>query len=338
MKGVARGGNLIAAVVCGVVAVGLAFAPASLRDPLRGTVRDAALPGERLVAGLVDRAAPVVVRWRTRLLMSGEITITANDGAANEIAATAEASQRRVRALEAEVARLREELDRRRTEEGASFPARPGAPLVVPDLFSATVLGEEAAALWRAGKLLDRGAADGVSESSLVLESEGPLVDQGTDAGLAAGQPVLAGRAVLGRIARVGRWTSALQLVTDPQYRGLARIVRRGERGVAFGPQGILEGDGSQLCRLRFVDTTAAVAVGDEVYTDDLEGLLPAPAYYGRIVEAESKPGAAHWEIRIEPAGPALDPREVSILRRIANPARFAQSRPSRETRAAAAN
>ncbi|MEX0714994.1 MAG: rod shape-determining protein MreC [Planctomycetaceae bacterium] len=233
-------------------------------------------------------------------------------------------SQRRIRALEAEVARLRDELDRRQGDEAAAFPARPGEPLVVPDLLAATVLGEEAATLWRAGKLLDRGTAAGVSESSLVLDAEGPLVDQGQDSGLEAGQPVFAGRTVLGRIARVGHWTSTLQLVTDPQYRGLARIVRRSERGVAYGPQGILEGDGGELCRLKFVDATAAVAIGDEVYTDDLEGLLPEPAYYGRIVAAELKPGAAHWEVRVEPAGPPREPREVHVLRRVANPARFA--------------
>lgn len=315
--------NLIAATVSAAIAIALGLAPRSLQEVVRATVRDVALPGVRAVSQWTDRAAPLFAEWRSRLLAAPG-TDPAPAGDSNGSLAE---SQRRIRALEAEVARLREELDRRRGDSTVALPVRAGEPLVVPNLLAATILGEEAASLWRAGKLLDRGAAAGVSESSLVLEAEGPLVDQGADAGLAAGQPVLSGRSVIGRIARVGRWTSTLQPVTDPQYRGLARIVRRSEQGVAFGPRGILEGDGSGLCRLKFVDATAAVAAGDEVYTDDLNGLLPAPAYYGRIVKAELGPGAAHWEIRVEPAGIASDAREVAILRRVANPARFAVAR-----------
>lgn len=324
--------NLIAAAVCATIATALAFAPDSVRDAVRGTVRDAAMPAERVVAKWADRAAPLAAHGRERLIAFVAPLSTAESRSSNDLVESivTAGSQRRIRALEAEVARLREELDRRRGDEAGAFPARPGEPLVVPDLLAATVLGEESAALWRAGKLLDRGSAAGVSESSLVLESDAPLVDQGQDSGLEAGQPVFAGRTVLGRIARVGKYTSTLQLVTDPQFRGLARVVRKSDRGVAFGPRGILEGDGGGACRLKFVEATAAIAVGDAVYTDDLEGLLPAPAYYGRVVEAELAEGAAHWTIRVEPAVPQRAPREVHVLRRVANPARFAVARDAR--------
>ena len=150
--------------------------------------------------------------------------------------------------------------------------------------------------------MLERGAVDGVRESTLVLEDNRSLLDQGADAGLAPGQPVYSGRNVVGKIAVVGRWTSTVCPVTDPEFRGLAQLARSSGNRLLFGPQAILVGCGERLCRLTLIPATEPVSVGDEVYTGQRDAALPYPLYYGKVVSALIKPGALHWEIRVQPA------------------------------------
>ena len=171
------------------------------------------------------------------------------------------------------------------------YRGAPAKPLVVPQLLEAAVLGQDSAAAWRAGTLIDRGAADGLRESTLVLEEENPLVDQGADAGLETGQPVYAGRTVVGKIDVVGRWTSTIKPLTDAKFRAKAQLARKTPDGIVFASVGILQGTGDAACQLNLVPATEAVSVGDEVYTNHNDDALPYPLYYGKVLQAELKPG-----------------------------------------------
>jgi hypothetical protein len=44
-----------------------------------------------------------------------------------------------------------------------------------------------------------------------------------------------------------------------------------------------------------------------------LEGFVDVPIVYGRVTQAERQPGAAHWEIVVEPTA-AGDTQRVAIL------------------------
>ena len=202
---------------------------------------------------------------------------------------------------------------------GTAPASEPVPPLVLPRLIEARVLGEETAALWRARKLLAAGAADQIAESALVLDDSRPLVDLGQDAGVSPGDAAYAGRIVVGKIAEVGFYSSTLRLVTDPAYKGLARLARRTSRGLVLGPEGTVVGDGSELCRLKHI--AEPVNVGDEVFTGGTDGAVPARMYYGKVVRAELEPGAREWSVWVRPA--ATEGLEsVLILRRALNPDR----------------
>lgn len=300
-------------VTLSLVALGLTLIPQGIADAVRATVRDAALPGLRyltLTREQLDAA-------RRSLSSTGE---TAERLAA--LGAELDQWQLRCRRMTIQNALLHEELQRAKRDGVSPYDATPAKPLVVPGLLEASVLGEETARLWRTGRLIDRGAVDGVGESSLVLDDTRPLVDQGADSGLATGQPVYSGRSVLGKIAVVGRWTSTVQPVTDPGFRGMAQLARRTEGGVTFGPTAILEGCGERLCRLKLVPATEPVSIGDEVYSAPRDATLPFPLYYGKVVRAEIKPGAPHWEIDVDPAANRIEPQTVQILTRQLNPLR----------------
>jgi hypothetical protein len=76
------------------------------------------------------------------------------------------------------------------------------------------------------------------------------------------------------------------------------------------------------LARVRRVDVTEPVAVGDAVYAASDQGVLPQPLLYGFVVRVQRPVGAAHWEIWMKPA---LDgePESVVVLRAQINPARI---------------
>jgi hypothetical protein len=299
-------------------AAGLFFAPAEVAGLVRVRVVDAAAPG--LIFGLraKQRSQDAYERWR-------------HADRKNPVSSAEEKSQTagrelafwkdRCRKLELAQVQLH---DRLRQAERAAIPFRreERQPLLVPDVLEAAVIGGETASRWRAGKFVDQGEAGGLVRDSLVLESLGPLLDQGSEARVAVDQPVFAGRAVVGKIARVGHAVSSVQPVTDSSYRGGAQIYRRTADGIAAGPQGILAGQNGPLCLLTHIDATEAVNEGDEVYTASRDD-LPYPLYYGTVAKAELQPGALQWDIWVKPASTADNLRSVLVLRSKLNPARM---------------
>ena len=160
--------------------------------------------------------------------------------------------------------------------------------------------------------ILDGDPSDGVEPDAWVVDAPA-LLDRGEDARIRPGQPVAHGRCVWGKIVEVAAHTAVVQAVTEPGYRDLVQI--------ASGPQGILEGTGEPLCRIRLVEATAPVAVGDTVFTAAGRGVLPVPLVYGKIVRLQRPVAATHWDLWMQPAV-AQRPERVSVLRIELNPLR----------------
>lgn len=297
-----------------MASAGLSLIPVEAVGPLRGFVRDALRPGQMAALRIADSGrqwAGALPRWRS-------------DGTSDRILEEQlQAVRLESRQLQLETARLREELDKRSGQDEFLLARSEFQPLVTPRLVEARVLGEETAAMWRerGRKLLSVGTNDRISESALVLDDTRPLVDLGADARLSPGDAVYAGRVVIGKIAMAGRFSSTLRLVTDPAYSGRARLARRTSRGLVFGSEGTLVGDGSDLCRLRHI--ADPVNVDDEVFTGDGDGLIPWPMYYGRVVRSELESGAREWSVWVKPAASAERLDTVFILRRAINPDRI---------------
>jgi cell shape-determining protein MreC len=171
--------------------------------------------------------------------------------------------------------------------------------------------------------LLSLGKQQGLVGRELVLGDSGLLIDQGADSGLNPDQLAVFGRGLLGRTTRVARWTSLVQPLTDENFRIGVRIIRRSPLGAVDGPRGILAGTGTG-CRLDEVPATEAVAVGDEVYLDELVSAGTGPIYCGRIVRVDVAPTASHWSIDVAPFS-RLDemPAELQVLRMKLHPQRM---------------
>jgi len=244
--------------------------------------------------------------------------------AKSELIAQRDVLQARLDELEAQHAELATSLELARSastsdgEPGAQ--PSPPAPLVDAQLIEARLLGWQArAALVRAG-LIDAGTAAGVRSDDLVLAAADPLLDQGAESGVAPGQVVLAGRSVWGKVCDVGTHTSTVRGVTDPAYRDLVQIlhVEQG-RLIPSHAQGVLEGTGDALCRVRHVPQDVAVAPGDFVVAASPRGAADG-LWYGTVTRAE--PGLAGWELWVQPAAPRGEPARVAVVQMQVNTAR----------------
>lgn len=292
-----------------LVGVGLYFAPDNVAVKVRAAVGDVLKPGQIEAKRLVEylRRSAESMDSQSERARQRELA---------QLQQELKDEQTRTAALQIQLARL---ADSQIRDESMPQALRHLPPLSSTSLIDATVLGETLAEKWRKGRLLDRGEASGVRESELVIKSSRPVVDIGRDGELSPEDSMLLGRCVIGKIERVGRWTSTFLLLTDAGYRGRAQLIHETDRGFVFGAKGILEGQGTSRCRLKGIASSESVSVGDAVYTATRQGQPATPLYYGRVVEANLGPSDTEWTVLVEPVPLPSDLTTVQILRTAIN-------------------
>jgi cell shape-determining protein MreC len=301
-----RRSTLLTAVIVCAAAAGLSVTP-RLGQTLRAAILDVVVSGQAFALSRYEG-------WRRPSVVSPAQELSGETKSAEPIAdERLHSLEQTCRRLRIENARLREELQLAEKYGVSPIPVVNARPAPAPTVVQAALISRETLAQWHSVRHLSQGRAQGVAESSLVLEEGLPHLDQGSDAGVEPELDVFIGRCVVGRIASVGRWTSTLELITDSRYRALVQIVRPTDQGGSFGTEGILVGQGTGLCKLTDVPTTQTVRVGDEVYTSDRDGRTRVPLYYGRIVRVEE--AGRHWDITVEPAVKAGELKSVAVLK-----------------------
>ena len=284
----------------------LATLPARWTDPIRGRIASMLRPGQRVATTLRQRADRTLAHVRSHFQDSTDL--------AN---------------AELELDRLREENDRLAAELAAAR-ARPlpdatadsaddQQQLLMAQCVSARVLGQQGRAYLLRQHVLDVGAGRGIEPDALVVDHP-TTIDRGADFDMKSGQLALHGRRVFGKIVQVAPHTSTVRPVTESGYRDLVHI------GGSTGPEGVLEGTGEPLARIRLVDVTEPISVGDDIYAASGKGVLPSPPLYGRIARLERPTGATHWEIWMRPAV-VDEPEQVAVLRIEWNPLRVAEKK-----------
>jgi rod shape-determining protein MreC len=118
----------------------------------------------------------------------------------------------------------------------------------------ATIIGREPSQRYSA-LTLDQGSADGVRVDAPVIAPDGSLV---------------------GRIVEAGRWTSLVQLITDP----LAGV---GARLATSRATGLVSGTGGALLDLRYIDSLTEVYTGEEILTSGEDGIYPPGLLIGKV-------------------------------------------------------
>lgn len=221
----------------------------------------------------------------------------------------------RIAQLEADVARLQLALRLAEMHDSKQATAEPEqCQLLGTEAKLAHVLGAQSRAFLGSLATLDVGAADGMLPGNFVVDAPVPLIDVGLHQGLGAGQHVLAGSHVWGRLADVGPECSSVRRVNAAGYRDLVQIVRNTGSALSKGPRGVLEGTGEACCRIKFIPISEPLAVGDLVVSCGDEDLFPSPLVYGAVGRVERAAGEPHWQAWMEPAAES-QPRQVAVVR-----------------------
>ncbi len=168
---------------------------------------------------------------------------------------------------------------------------------------------------------VDVGRSQGLQRSQLVVDGEGLLLDHGSDSGIAAGQKVAHGTAVVGRITEVSKWVGLVQPITHKEFSAAVQIVKLATQGAAYGAKGLIEGTGNGNCLISGIPYTEAVAVGDEVFSADIDGVHGPRLYYGKVVKADFSAGG-QWDILVEPAFRTEELTEVMVVQQRLNATR----------------
>jgi rod shape-determining protein MreC len=141
------------------------------------------------------------------------------------------------------------------------------------------------------------------------------VVDQGQNAGVVLGSPVLDGARILGQVTRVYPFVSEVTLLTDREQAIPVLNLRTSARGVAYGDPVASHGGGMEL---RFVSANADVQEGDLLTTSGLDGVYPPGLPVARVVRVERRADSAFARIYCDPVAAIQSARHVMLLQPVA--------------------
>jgi rod shape-determining protein MreC len=120
------------------------------------------------------------------------------------------------------------------------------------------------------------------------------ILDQGSDAGIRRGMPVVSEKGLVGRITEVSATASKVQLIIDPDSAINARLQESRAEGIIVGrATGDLE--------MIYIPQDTAVTVGEIVVTSGLGGGYPPEILIGRVVSVHKRDYELYQTAIIEP-------------------------------------
>ncbi|MES4793107.1 MAG: rod shape-determining protein MreC, partial [Chloroflexota bacterium] len=201
---------------------------------------------------------------------------------------------KRLKELEAENARLRDELAgaRARAAAAANYEREIKE---LSELYDLTFVGDVPSV---AARVVD--ASPSNFELAVVL-------DKGTADGVADGMPVVGGGGLVGRVASASRHRATVLLLTDTDMRVGVRLERSGDVGVAKGR------GRSEPLTVDFIDAATEVARGEVAVTSGLQqSVFPPGIPVGRVVRSWVAAGGSQRTVLLDPI---VDFRRLTFVR-----------------------
>jgi rod shape-determining protein MreC len=135
------------------------------------------------------------------------------------------------------------------------------------------------------------------------------IIDKGAIQGVSLSSPVMDEQGILGQITAVHPLVSEVTLVIDRENSIPVLNSRTGARGVAFGEAG-----GAPLLELRYMATNADIEVGDDLTTSGVDGVYPPGIPVAKVVRVERKADSVFARILCEPQGKVQGAKLVMVL------------------------
>ncbi|OPY14448.1 MAG: Cell shape-determining protein MreC precursor [Syntrophus sp. PtaB.Bin138] len=133
------------------------------------------------------------------------------------------------------------------------------------------------------------------------------MIDKGSIHGIKTGMPVVADRGVVGRVIETSGHVSRVLLLID-ESSNVDSIIQGG-RG-----QGILSGDGSSRCFLKYVPKLEEVRLGDAVITSGICGVFPKSWLLGTVSRVARGESGLFQTVEVLPSVNFAKLEEVLVL------------------------
>jgi rod shape-determining protein MreC len=118
---------------------------------------------------------------------------------------------------------------------------------------------------------------------------------------------VVSVQGIVGQVMESSRGFSRVLLITDPNNSVAALDQRSRARG-------IVEGNGHQLCRLKYLHRSEDVEPGDLVLASGLDGVYPKGVLIGTVLKAETKDPELFQRVTVKPSVDFRRLEEVLVL------------------------
>lgn len=150
---------------------------------------------------------------------------------------------------------------------------------------SAEVIGRDASN-WSNSLIIDKGSAQGIRQSMAVISMKG----------------------LVGRVLEVGRYSSSILLISDPNSK-VGVVIQRNRQG------GILVGRPDGRCKIIYIALDSDVTKGDKVITAGFGSVFPKGILIGEVAEVGKEPGRLYKYAIVVPAQDMTKLEEVLCIR-----------------------
>lgn len=133
------------------------------------------------------------------------------------------------------------------------------------------------------------------------------FIDKGSDDGVVPGQAVITPIGVVGSVLNTEKSFSQVLALTD-RYSDIDAVIDRSRA------RGILEGVSPTVCRLKYLQRTDDVQVGDLVLTTGLDHIFPKGFPIGKVTRVEKKDYGITQEVQVEPLVSTFDSEAVFVV------------------------
>jgi rod shape-determining protein MreC len=133
------------------------------------------------------------------------------------------------------------------------------------------------------------------------------LIDEGSDAGLRHGMPVVTDQGLVGRIDAVTSNAARVQLLTDPRSAVNVNLP-------VSQADGLLEGSVTGDISLEMVSQEAELHAGDLILTSGLGGTYPSNILVGQIASVRKQETALFQSASVQPAVDFSNLRAVLVV------------------------
>lgn len=134
------------------------------------------------------------------------------------------------------------------------------------------------------------------------------IIDKGAKGGIAINQPVMTLSGLVGKVIEIAPSAAKVLLISDVNSRVVALVQRTRQ-------EGMLEGIGKGLCRLKYLPVDADIKLGDIVISAGVGGVYPKGLVLGKIESVRIERGGIYKSCIVKPSCSLTGLEEVLCLK-----------------------